>query len=98
MDTSISEEDIREVTKVIDTYCKKRISYHGLRTRQPGAGRFVTFHVLVPGNWSVQKGHDLLESMEEDLRGKFDKMTITTHLEPKEDPKSDKDILIDRDN
>lgn len=67
-----------------------------MRTRQAGSRRFVTFHVLVPGHWTVQKGHDLLEKMEHALRIHFDKMTITTHLEPKDDPRSADDILIDR--
>lgn len=96
MDTAISDADIAEVTTVLNTFCKKGVSYHGLRTRQAGARRFVTLHVLVPGNWSVKKGHDLLEKIEQTLRLHFDKMTITTHLEPSEDPISSKDISIDR--
>ncbi len=96
MDTAISDSDIEEVKSVLDTYCSKGVSYHGLRTRQSGSRRFVTFHVLVPGQWTVQKGHDLLEKMEQSLRRHFDKMTITTHLEPREDPASSKDISIDR--
>ena len=28
--------------------------------------RFVSMHVLVPGDWTVQRGHDLLEEVEEE--------------------------------
>ncbi len=96
MDTSISNTDIAEIESVLKTFCTKGVSYHGLRTRQAGARRFVTLHVLVPGSWSVKRGHDLLEKMEQTLRNHFDKMTITTHLEPSEDPVSSDDISIDR--
>ena len=96
MDTAISDADIAEVRNVLDAFCIKGVSYHGLRTRQAGARRFVTLHVLVPGHWTVKRGHDLLEKIEHALRSHFDKMTITTHLEPSDDPISSKDISIDR--
>jgi cation diffusion facilitator family transporter len=96
MDTAIPEEETEGVTRILDKYCKNGIKYHGLRSRQSGSRRFITFHVLVPGSWSVRRGHDLLEQMEEEIRSKFDKMTVTTHLEPLEDPRSSEDISIDR--
>ena len=54
-------------------------------------------HVLVPGDWSVQHGHDVLEVIERDIRNCFDSpTTVFTHLEPIEDPASMQDIGIDR--
>ena len=44
------------------------LQFHALRTRQSGPRRFLTVHVLVPGAWSVQRGHDMLEPIEADLR------------------------------
>ena len=35
-----------------------------LRTREAGARRFVSLHVIVPGTWSVHQGHYLLELLE----------------------------------
>lgn len=96
MDTSISAEDIRGVEEVLHRHCIRDISYHGLRTRSSASRRFVTFHVLVPGHWTVRRGHNLLEKIEQDLHGKFEKMTITTHLEPREDARSSDDISLDR--
>lgn len=53
-------------------------------------------HVLVPGE-SVQRGHDVLEHLERDVRSCFDSpTTVFTHLEPLEDPVSMQDIGIDR--
>lgn len=96
MDTALADEDMVIITEILDSYCKGSIAYHGLRSRQSASRRFLSFHVLVPGHWSVRRGHDLLEKIEKDIRSKFDKMTVTTHLEPLEDPRSRDDISIDR--
>ena len=52
-------------------------------------------HVLVPGAWTVQRGHDLLERIEEEVREKLPNATITIHLEPLEDPRSWSDATIE---
>ncbi len=52
--------------------------------------------MLVPGAWSVQHGHDLVERVEDDLRARLPHATIFTHLEPIEDPKSFADTELDR--
>ena len=96
MDPSIDEADIAQIRRILDGYCSGGITYHGLRTRLSASRRFVTFHVLVPGSWTVRKGHNLLEKIEKKLHDTFEKMTVTTHLEPIEDPRSNKDIAIDR--
>ncbi len=70
--------------------------YHALRTRQSGAQRFISVHVQVPGAWSVQRGHTLLEEIEADIREAFPRVSVFTHLEPVEDPVSWHDIPLNR--
>jgi cation diffusion facilitator family transporter len=72
------------------------IQFHAVRTRQAGARRFVSMHVLVPGDWTVRRGHDLLERIEEDVRGAVPNCTVFTHLEAIEDPASFEDVGLDR--
>lgn len=62
--------------------------FHDLRTRQAGADRFMTVHVLVPGGMTVKAGHDLLDRIEADIRRAVGDITVVTHLEPLEDPAS----------
>ncbi|MDP2265081.1 MAG: cation transporter dimerization domain-containing protein, partial [Thiobacillus sp.] len=69
---------------------------HALRTRQAGSRAFVSLHVLVPGAWSVQQGHDWSERIEADIRQAVTHVHITTHLEPMEDPVSLADQELDR--
>jgi divalent metal cation (Fe/Co/Zn/Cd) transporter len=73
------------------------VQFHSLRTRQAGQRRFLSAHVLVPGKWTVQRGHNLLEQIERDIRQTLPgPTTILTHLEPIEDPVSMEDMAIDR--
>lgn len=96
MDTSLPKQDLDTIKQILDKYCLDGIVYHGLRTRQSGSRRFLSVHILVPKSWSVQKGHDLSEKIELEICSTFPKMTVTTHLEPIGDPKSENDITIDR--
>lgn len=74
------------------------IEFHALRTIQSGPRRFISLHVLVPGDWSVRRGHDLLEEIERALRHAVPRATVFTHLEALDDPSSFEDIDLDRDS
>ena len=53
-------------------------------------------HVLVPGRWTIQHGHELLEQIEADVRNALPHSTVFTHIEPVEDPSSFEDTTLDR--
>ena len=96
LDTSIPNEELDIITNIFKKYERRGLRFHGLRTRQSAQRRFVDFHVLTPGNWSVRKGHNILENIEKDIRDSIEKVTVSTHLEPVEDPRSLEDISIER--
>lgn len=96
MDTALSTEEQSMIQRVIEEHCQARVEYHALRTRQSGTRSFASFHVLVPGKWSVQRGHNLLERIESDLRLALPNLSIFTHLESINDPTSWKDTTLDR--
>lgn len=86
MDAALPEEELAEIINVLERFAASdQITYHALRTRYAGARRFMSVHVLVPGHWSVQQGHDLLELIEQQIMDKFNNIDIDTHLEPIED-------------
>ena len=58
----ISEQ--RVLQEILQRYVDEGFEYHALRTRQSGAQRFVSLHVLVPPEWTVQQGHELLERLD----------------------------------
>jgi cation diffusion facilitator family transporter len=96
MDTALPPGELEAVHKVLAPYLKNGVEYHALRTRQSGARRFVSLHVLVPGEWTVHDGHQLLERIEADVRSTLPNVTVFTHLESLDDPASWEDISLDR--
>ena len=95
MDEAMPKADISIVEEVLDRYrCTRQVEFHALRTREVGAWRFVNVHVLVPGVWSVQEGHDLVEDLEVDLDVALPGTLVFTHLEPMEDPLSWADVEL----
>lgn len=97
MDAALSAEDRRAVQRVLDSFHPQGVQFHAVRTRQAGARRFVTLHVLVPGDWTVQRGHQLLESIERDIRIALPNASVFTHLESLDDPASWDDLELERD-
>jgi cation diffusion facilitator family transporter len=96
MDSALPIEDQRTLQASLAQYTEGGVQFHALRTHQAGARRFVSFHVLVPGNWTVQRGHRLLERIEADIRHSLPHTTVLTHLESLDDPASWDDVELDR--
>jgi len=96
MDVSLNLEDQEQIEKVLARYRRKGVDFHALRTRQAAARRFVSVHVLVPGEWTVHDAHHVAENIERDIRNALGTATVFTHLEPVEDKLSMKDLHIDR--
>ena len=96
LDASLLPADHQRVLSVIHHFKSENIDFHAIRTRRSGARKFVTFHVLVPGDWSVQRGHEVLEAIEIELTHAIPHLHVTTHLEPNDDPSSFHDIELHR--
>lgn len=86
MDVSLPPEKLALIETLLAGYRAQGLDFKALRTRQAGSRAFVTLHVLVPGDWSVQYGHDWAERIEVDIRNAIQHADVTTHLEPKEEP------------
>lgn len=96
MDTALPAKDRERVQAILKKYQERGIQFHALRTRQAGARQFVSMHVLVPGDWTVQRGHQLLEELESEVRRALPDTTVFTHLEPSDDPASWDDQKLER--
>lgn len=96
MDPAVAAPDLAAIEAVLKRHTQERVQFHALRTRQAGSRRFISVHVLVPGDWTVQRGHDLLEQIEDDLRAAVANATVFTHLESIDDPASWRDLELER--
>lgn len=88
MDAALPPEQLQQIDEILARYRQQGIVFHALLTRQAGAQAFISMHVLVPGAWSVQQGHDQVERIEHDIRAAIPHAHVLTHLEPIEDPAS----------
>lgn len=96
MDIAIPEASLAAMEALLAGYRAQGLDFHALRTRQSGNRVFVVLHVLVPGEWTVKRGHDWAERIELDIRKLMPLAHVTTHLEPLEDPLSMVDQELDR--
>jgi cation diffusion facilitator family transporter len=96
LDTAIDSREQKDIREILNRYEEQGIAFHAVRTRQSGGRCFVSMHVLVPGAWSVRRGHELLEDVEAEIRSALPTATVFTHLEPLEDPVSWDDVGIER--
>jgi cation diffusion facilitator family transporter len=97
MDAALPSQEQELIQKVMEKYVKQGVTFHALRTRQAAARRFVSVHMLVPGDWSVHDAHHIAENFESDTRAALGSIvTVFTHIEPVEDELSMEDIFLDR--
>jgi cation diffusion facilitator family transporter len=96
LDAALSTADLATIDEILQTHQQDGTQFHALRTRLAGSRRFVTMHVLVPGQWTVQQGHDLCDQIELEIAHALPGTHTITHLEPSEDPLSWEDSELDR--
>ena len=58
------------------------IEAHDLRMRQAGPASFLEFHLVVPGEMSVNESHEICDRIEAALKQEMDGAVITIHVEP----------------
>ncbi len=97
LDAAIGHEEQSEVTKIFNEYGRRYgVKFHAFRTRRAGVRRFISFHLLVPDEWSVAQAHRLSEEIEERIRSLVANAGVFVHIEPISDPASYDDEQLDR--
>lgn len=96
MDVALPESEQKAIESILEKYRQQGVNFHAVRTRQSAARRFVSIHVLVPGEWTVHDSHHLAENIEYDIHAALGEAVVTTHVEPIEDEISMDDISLDR--
>jgi cation diffusion facilitator family transporter len=57
-------------------------SYHKLRHRHSGRFHWVDFHMMVPSEWDVKRGHEAASSIEYEIEQALGEGNATAHVEP----------------
>jgi cation diffusion facilitator family transporter len=97
LDAAIPEAERADIEKIFAEYRKRYgVEFHALLTRQAGARRFISFHLLVPDAWPVDRAHRLSEEIEERVRSLVPNAITLSHIEPISQPASYDDIKLER--
>jgi cation diffusion facilitator family transporter len=97
MDRALDDGTEEAIRGAIEQEIGPRMAYHALRTRQAGARVFVDFHLLVPGNQTVQDAHNLTNQIEQAVESVLPYAETTVHIEPITDPTAWEDHpLVDK--
>jgi len=97
LDAAIPEAERADVERIFTEYRRRySVDFHALLTRQAGARRFISFHLLVPDAWTVDRAHALAEEIEERIRELVPNAILLSHIEPISQPASYDDIKLER--
>jgi cation diffusion facilitator family transporter len=97
LDAAIPVSEQAEIEKIFAEYRRRYgIDFHAALTRQAGARRFISFHLLVPDAWPVDRAHQLSEEIEERIRSLVPNAITLSHIEPISQPSSYDDIKLER--
>lgn len=88
LDAALPPDEYARIDAALDPFRRRGIGFHELRSRRSGVRRFVDLHVIVSGGLTVREAHDLAEEIEQALQSALPNVSVSTHVEPREDPRS----------
>jgi divalent metal cation (Fe/Co/Zn/Cd) transporter len=81
MDEAVSESTLARIRQIISEQAEGALEAHDVRTRHAGRMTYIEFHLVVPGEMSVNQAHEICDRIEA-LRGDDEHCWITIHVEP----------------
>ncbi|MBN9673396.1 cation diffusion facilitator family transporter [Roseibium aggregatum] len=82
MDEAASSDVLDKIRLLISEHGEGALEAHDLRTRIAGKSTFIDFHLVVPGEMSVEAAHDICDRIEEAISEDVPGARITIHVEP----------------
>ncbi|MCB4824431.1 cation diffusion facilitator family transporter [Roseicella aerolata] len=82
MDEAVEPGLLARIRGAVSTSAEGAIEAHDLRTRHAGRLTFIEFHLVVPGQMTVDQAHAICDRIEAALKAEIEGATITIHVEP----------------
>lgn len=92
LDERLPDGEIDKVVEVLAAKESDTVHFHALQSRAAGRQRFISLHMLVPGQRSVRSAHDLAQEIEDEIEQQLPGAVVSIHIEPLEDPRAWDDI------
>lgn len=82
MDEALPDATLDRIKGVIAETATGAVQAHDIRTRHAGRATFIDFHLVVPGDATVNQAHDMCDRVEEGLKALIPGSVVTIHVEP----------------
>ncbi|QFP76443.1 cation diffusion facilitator family transporter [Deinococcus sp. AJ005] len=87
MDAAVDPQTEKGIRRIMSEHGDGALEMHDLRTRHAGRLAFIEFHMVVPGEMSVQQAHTICDRLEDAIRAEIPGSSITIHVEPQDKAK-----------
>lgn len=94
MDEAASSDVLRKIKDLISEHGEGAIEAHDLLTRTAGRATFVEFHLVVPGDMTVDTAHEICDRIEIAIREDIPGARITIHVEPEHKAKHSGIVVV----
>jgi len=82
MDQAASPEIQARIREAIRANGTGALQAHDIRTRTAGPQTFIEFHLVVPGEMTVEAAHDICDRIEDALEAELASTDVLIHVEP----------------
>ncbi|WP_028709060.1 cation diffusion facilitator family transporter [Propionicicella superfundia] len=87
LDATLPPEEVALVRDTLDRLATDNgVEVANVQTRESGRQRFVNVTILVPGQWTVRRSHDLADAIESAVDEVLPETTTFVHVEPAPSP------------
>lgn len=88
LDESVDGEVQNRIREAIKSNSGGALQAHDIRTRHAGAATFIEFHLVVPGEMTVNEAHAICDRIEEALEAQIAGSDVSIHVEPEHKAKT----------
>ena len=82
IDVKLPESEENVIKSAILEHVGELVEFHALRTRKSGNQRYIDLHLVMPKNASVEEAHRMCDHLEQDIKSKLQRASLTIHVEP----------------
>lgn len=83
LDAALPPDEVKQIRQALnEAIADDEAHVTEVLTRESGRQRFVQATITVPGEWSVQRGHDLADQIEVAVDAALPETTTVVHIEP----------------
>jgi cation diffusion facilitator family transporter len=82
IDVKLPEAEENVIRSAIMEHAGELVDFHKLRTRKAGSQRYVDLHLVMPKDISVAEAHQMCDHLEQDIKSKLRRASVTIHVEP----------------